>query len=63
MNKPKVVKKHPAETGSLSLSVIVGAALILFDVQLAPEKVGAIVILLGAAPAGLTGLVNWWRNR
>lgn len=63
MRKPQIVTRRPTETAAFSASALVGAALILFDVHLPPEKVGAIVILLGAAPAGITRLVTWWRAR
>lgn len=55
----KLVKKRPAETTGGTLSVVVGAVLSLFKVDLEPTQVAAIVVLLGLVP----GAVTWWRSR
>jgi len=68
MTKPvkavtKQVRKHPAETGGLSLAAVVGAMLGLFKIDLDPLQVSSLVILVGAVPLGITKLVDWWRGR
>jgi hypothetical protein len=59
----KQVKKHPAETGGLSLAAIVGAVVGLFNIHLEPGQVTSLAVLLGAVPLGITKLVDWRRAR
>jgi hypothetical protein len=54
-----LVADRPAETAGVSLSVVVGAALALFGVDVSPAQAGAIVVLLSAVPA----VVTWWKTR
>jgi hypothetical protein len=68
MTKPikatkKLVTKHPAETGTLSLGAVVGAVIGLFNIELEPGQVTSLTILVAAVPFGLTKLVDWWRSR
>jgi len=51
--------KRPAETAGVSLSVVVGAALALFGVDVSPAQAGAIVVLLSTVPA----VVTWLKTR
>jgi hypothetical protein len=55
----ETVAKRPAETAGVSLSVLVGAGLALFNVNLSPTQVGAVVALLSATPA----VVSWLKDR
>lgn len=55
----ETVAKRPAETAGVSLSVVVGAALALFGVDVSPAQAGAIVALLSAVPA----VVSWLKDR
>ena len=59
----KQVRKHPAETGGLSLAAVVGAVIGLFDIHLEPGQITSLAILVGAVPLGITKLVNWRRAR
>jgi hypothetical protein len=60
VGKPKdLVERRPAETAGVSLSVVVGAALALFGVDVSPAQAGAIVVLLSTVPA----VVTWFKDR
>jgi hypothetical protein len=68
MTKPvkaaqKAVAESPGETTSLSVAVVVGAVLGLFNIELQPGQVAALVVLVSAIPAGVKLLVAWRRKR
>jgi hypothetical protein len=55
----KVAKKRPAETTAGTVSVVVGALVTLFGVDLTAAQIGAVVVLLGLVPA----VVTWFKER
>ncbi len=55
----KTVRKRPAETASGTLSIVVGALVALFGLNLSAGQIGAVVALVGLVPAGVT----WFRGR
>jgi hypothetical protein len=59
----KQVRKHPAETGTLSLAAVVGAVVGLFNIHLEPGQITSLAVLVGAVPFGITKLVEWRRAR
>jgi hypothetical protein len=59
----KLVRKNPAETGTLSLAAIVGAVIGLFNIHLEPGQITSLAILVGAVPLVITKLVDWRRAR
>jgi len=52
----RTAKRRPAETASGTLSVVTGALVALFGLDLSAAQVGAVVALLGLVPAGVTWL-------
>jgi hypothetical protein len=59
----KQVKKHPAETGGLSLAAVIGAIVGLFNIHLEPGQITSLAVLVGAVPLVITKLVEWRRAR
>lgn len=54
----KVRERHPAETTSGVVAIIVAAAAIVFKVELDPVEVGAVVGAVGLIAAFVTGLIS-----
>lgn len=51
-----VARNHPASTAQVSVGAVVGAAVLLFGIDLPPDQLSALIVLVSAVAPGVSWL-------